>query len=117
MHDRHMHDALYRPLKSYVARRGGARLSTHGRMRDSLVEYAVEHWPHDCPSDRLEEVVRARLVLRVQEQYGSLLAAFLISLLVNSLARIIVDWWFERNSHRVLMEGWARAAQNPDVPS
>lgn len=36
-----MLDATYRPLKDYVARRGGLRLAMHERLRDQLVEAAV----------------------------------------------------------------------------
>lgn len=113
-----MHDALYRPLKTYVARRGGVRLSMHGPLRDRLVEEIVACWPDDCPADRLEEVVKARMAVRLRNRYGSVVAMFLLSVLVNALVKMIIEWWFERNSHRVLMLGWAKnAAQNPDVSS
>lgn len=113
-----MHDALYRPLKTYVARRGGVRMSMHGSLRDRLVEEIVACWPDDCPADRLEEVVKARMAVRLRSRYGSVVAMFLLSVLVNALVKMIIEWWFERNSHRVLMLGWAKnAAQNPDVSS
>lgn len=118
MHDRNMPDALYRPLKSYVARRGGVRLSMHGAMRDRLIEEIVACWPEDCPADRLEEVIKARMAVRLRKRYGSVVAMFLLSVLVQALVKVIIEWWFERSSHRVLMVGWAKnAAQNPDVPS
>lgn len=110
-----MSDATFRPLKSYVARRGGLRLSVHGPMRDRLVEEIVACWPEDCPADRLEEVIRARLSIRLKKRYGSVIAMFLLSALASALIRLAIDWWLERRSHRDLMEGWARAAQNPDV--
>ena len=37
-----MHDARYRPLVDYVARKGGLRLSMHGGLRDQIVEAIVE---------------------------------------------------------------------------
>jgi hypothetical protein len=41
---------------------------------------------------------------------------FLISILVNSLVRIVIEWWFAREAHRVLMVGWAtNAAKNSDL--
>lgn len=110
-----MAPTLYSPLKTFVANRGGVRLSMHRPLRDRLVELAVENWPVDCDRDRLEEVVAAKLRIAVRNRYGSILATFLISVLVQAIARLVVEWWLARNSHRVLMAGWANAAQNRDV--
>lgn len=107
-------DARYRPLKDYVSRKGGLRLALHGGTRDRLVEMAVEEFPRDCRADKLEEVLRARMAIRIRRQYGSVVATFLISVLVNIIARAVIDWWFSRMSHRVLMEGWVAQAR-PDV--
>lgn len=118
MPDRHMPDAeaSYRPLKAFVASRGGSRMRMHGPIRDRLVEMAVEEWPIGASDEHVEEVLQARLRRRVRERYGSVIAMFLISVLVNQLVRLIIEWWRNRNSHKVLMEGWARSAQaNPDV--
>ena len=106
----------YRPLKDFVTRRGGARLSVHGGLRDRLVELAVEEFPLDAPPDRKDEVLRARLRLRVRREYGSVVATILIGLLVNTIVKLIVEWWFSKNSHRVLMEGWQRAVAPAVVP-
>jgi hypothetical protein len=105
-----MSDATYRPLKDFVSRKGGTRLAVHGPLRDKLVEWAVEEFPLDCPADRAEEVLRARLKVRIRKQYGSVMAMILIGVLVNVITRLILDWWFEKRSHRVLMEGWQRNA-------
>lgn len=118
MHERNLpaSDAIYRPLKSFAAKRGGLRLAMHGGLRDRIVEMIVEDWPIDCPADRLEEVVRARVSRRVRQKYGSVVAMFLLSILINSLVKIVIEWWFSRESHRVLMVGWAtNAQQNPNV--
>jgi hypothetical protein len=106
-----MHDARYRPLMDYVSRRGGLRLSMHGGLRDQIVEAIVEDWPVDCPVERVEEVVRARVALRVRKRYGSVLGALLLSAFCNLIIRLVLDWWFERRSHRVLMDGWRNSAQ------
>ena len=106
---------LYSPLKTFVASRGGVRLSMHGPLRDRLVELAVENWPVDCEPGRLEEVVAAKLRIAVRNKYGSILAAFLISVLVQMIAKLVVEWWQNRQSHRVLMVGWANAAQSRNV--
>jgi hypothetical protein len=101
---------LYTPLKSYISKRGGLRLSAHSRLRDRLVEMAVEEWPTSCDSDRLVEVLKARMAIRVRKEYGSVLAMFLIGVLVNAIAKLVVEWWFSRDSHRVLMLGWRQNA-------
>ncbi len=101
---------LYTPLKTYVAKRGGLRLSSHSRLRDRLIEMAVEEWPVGCDPTRVEEVLKARMAIRVRKQYGSILAMFLIGVLVNAIAKLVVEWWFSRDSHRVLMLGWRQNA-------
>jgi hypothetical protein len=106
-----MHDANYRPLKDFVARRGGFRLSMHGGLRDSIVEQIIADWPTDCPLEQVEEVVRARIRLRARQKYGSVLGMIVLSAFINVVVRLVVEWWFERNSHRVLMAGWAKSAK------
>lgn len=106
-------DATYRPLKSWVASRGDARLRLHGPMRDRIVEAIVEEWPQDCPSEKLEEVLRARLKVRLQKRYGSVVAMFLLGILINAIIKLVIEWWFKRQSHRDLMAGWvAQAAKD-----
>jgi hypothetical protein len=111
---------IYEPLKRYVARAGGVRLSTHPALRDRLVEWAVEEFPADAPEDRMAEVLSARLRLRVRDKYGSVIAAILISVLAQLIVNAIVAWWKKNHSHKVLMVGWqeqARAQKNTDLPS
>lgn len=111
-----MHDANYRPLKDYVARRGGFRLAMHGGLRDSIVEQIVADWPDDCPIEQIEEVVRARIRLRARKRYGSVLGMIVLSAFINVIVKLVIEWWFSRNSHRVLMHGWSKSAQaNPDL--
>lgn len=111
-----MHDANYRPLKDYVARRGGLRLAMHGGLRDQVVEQIVADWPTDCPIERVEEVVAARIRLKVRKRYGSVLGMIVLSAFINLIVRLVVEWWFSRNSHRVLMAGWSQNAKaNTDV--
>lgn len=100
---------LYKPLTTYVARRGGARLAMHGGVRDRLAEMAVEEFPLDAAIERKEEVLRARLRVRIRREYNSILATILIGVMVNLISRLVLDWWFEKHSHRVLMEGWSHA--------
>lgn len=107
----------YRPLKDYVARKGGARLAMHGGIRDRLVDMAVEEFPVDAPPDLKEEVLRARMRVRVRKEYGSIIATILIGVMINVIVRVITEWWFSRNSHRVLMEGWQSAVAAARLPA
>jgi hypothetical protein len=113
-----MPDAKYDTLKRYVSRAGGIRLSTHPALRDQLVEWAVEEFPVDAPAERMEEVLAARLRIRARDQYGSVIAAILISVLAQLIVKAIIAWWKKNHAHKVLMYGWqeqSRAQKNPDV--
>lgn len=116
-----MLDSDYRPLRAYVARKGGYRLACRARFRDQVVDQIVADWPVDCPVESIEEVVRAKAAVRVKNKYGmGIVATLLLSAFINVIVKLVMEWWFERDSHRVLMRGWAmkaqkNAAQNPDV--
>ena len=43
------------------------------------------------------------------------IAVFLLSMLAQAVIKLVIEWWFSRESHRVLMVGWSRAAQNPNL--
>ena len=94
-------------LKRFV----GERCRYSRRLRDELVEIAVEEFPADAPDEMKGAILRERLRERVRERYGSVIAIILIGVLVNVITRLILEWWFESPSHRVIMQGWARAAQ------
>lgn len=107
----------YSSLKEFVSRRGGTRLYMHGKLVDSLVDIAVREFPADAPSERMTEVLAARMRLRAKEKYGSIIAMLLVGILINVISKLIVEWWNNRKSHRVLMQGWkASAEKTPDVP-
>lgn len=107
----------YSPLKNYVAQKGGLRLSVQHRLRDKLVDWAVEEFPLDADDEHGEEVLAARLRIRARQQYGSsIIAMALVSILANLIARLVWEWWRNRHSHRVLMHGWCqRAKESSDV--
>lgn len=105
----------YRPLRDYVRRRGGLRVAMHGRVADQVLDEIVAGWPIGCPVERMEEVIRARVAVRLKKRYGSIVAMLLLGALVNVLVRLIMDWWLEKRSHRVLMDGWAYAAKSADL--
>lgn len=103
----------YPSLKKRVEKAGGLRLAAHGSLRDQIVDLAVLEWPADCPADRLFEVLHARVSRRVRQGRSRMAGMFLSALMVKPVARICVEWYLEKPSHRVLMEGWrAKAAKD-----
>jgi len=103
-------DEKYRPLKEYVRKRGGARLAFHGRLRDQLIEMAVEDFPVNADDITGPEVLAARLRIRAREKYGSVMLMLLISVISNLIAKYVWEWWKKRHSHQVLIRGWQAAA-------
>lgn len=98
----------YRPLNEYAAPR--FRLAPQG-LRDELIAMAVDEFP-DMPRASRDELVlalRESMARTVRRRYGSLLATFLISFIVNTIARIVVDWWFDYDGHKTLMKCWKNA--------
>lgn len=106
-----MPDASYTPLRQYIRRHGGLRLSAAGAMRERLVAMAVEECPVDADDDVGAEVLAARMRIRLRSQYGSVVALLAISVLANLIARLVWRWYVERHSHRVLIHGWQRRAK------
>ncbi len=101
----------YGPLKGHILRRAPMRLALHGPLRDRLVEMVVEEWPTGCEPGRLEEVLRARVSVRLRQKYGSVMAIILLSALANLVIRLIVEWWFSADVHRVMIADWAAHAR------
>lgn len=104
-------DERHSPLKSFVRKQGGVRLGSHARFRDQVVDWAVESWPDDTDPARIEQTLRARLAIKTREKYGSVLAAFLIPVLVNVIVHLIVKWWESRRENRLLMDYWSARAK------
>lgn len=105
----------YSSLKKFVERECGRRGQMHSKARDRLVEIAVEEFPHDAQDDLCLDVLTARMRRRIREEYGSVVAILLISIIANLVARAVWDWWKNRRSHRISMIGWqeeARAEKN-----
>jgi hypothetical protein len=105
--ERGMADSQYGPLKVFVARKGGIRLGLHAPLRDRLVEMVVEEWPVGADPARIPEVVEARVRLRLREQHSSAITIFLLTIFLQLVVKIVIDWWFARQANRVLMAGWA----------
>ena len=104
----------YSPLKKYVCREGGVRLSMHGPLRDKFVEWAVEEFPVDAPEDKVAEVLTARLRIRAREKYGSVLLAIVMGVVIQLVVNAIVRWIESRRANRALMIAWATRAKAPE---
>lgn len=104
----------YAALKLFVRREGALRLNAFGpqsKFRDQVIDWAIAEWPDEVDPARLEEVLRARLAIRTREKYGSVLAAFLIPVLVNVIAHLIVKWWESRKDNRAKLAVWVASAK------
>jgi hypothetical protein len=42
----------------------------------------------------------------VKQEYGSIVAMLIISVLANLIARAVWEWWKKRHANQVLMAGW-----------
>jgi hypothetical protein len=100
----------YSPLQRYVARVGGMRVSMHGGLRERLVEICVEEFPVDAREDQMEAVLVARVRSRARQQYGSVVAFILVSILTQLIVKAVIAWWKNHHSHQVLMYGWHKEA-------
>lgn len=105
-----MNRERYVPLKAYVRRHGGARLSLHPRLRDQLTDIAVEEFPFDATDETGPDVLAARLRIRARETYGSILTMIIVGIIVDLICKVIWEWWKKRHAHQVLMRGWHDAA-------
>jgi hypothetical protein len=102
----------YSTLKEYVAESCGARGRVHAGLRDRLVTIGVEEFPVDMGCDaRGLEVLQARMRRRVKEEYGSILAILIISVIANLVARAIWQWWIDRRANRAIMMVWQADAR------
>ena len=108
----------YPALKKYVLQNGGPRVAFRRDAAMKIVDELVEEWPESCHPAHIAEVMQAKMAIRTRRKYGTgILAMFVISVLVNHIVRLVVEWWLKRNSHKVLMEGWSRRAKEAqDVP-
>ena len=100
----------YRSLKDFVEARCGARGGFHRGIRNRLTEIAVEEFPADASPEKILEVLDARMRIRIREEYGSIVAMLLISIIANLIARAVLEWWKRNRSHRVSMMGWQEEA-------
>lgn len=85
-------DADLDEVTDFVVRGGGPRLFGQRRLVRRCCEWASAEWPGPD-----EELVAAVLRRRAREESGSVVAAMLVSVLANLIARLIVQWWKSRH--------------------
>lgn len=96
----------YKSLKKRVADAGGIRLAAHGSLRDQVVDLVVSEWPKNCPDGQLSEVLLARVSLISKKGHTKAYSAMLRRLILRPIVLLCVEWFLEKPSHRLLMEGW-----------
>lgn len=75
----------------FVMAHSGRRLFGQRKFARRCVEWVADEWPGPD-----EERVAAVIRRRAKEEYGSVVAAILISVLANLIAKAIVAWWRKR---------------------
>jgi hypothetical protein len=108
-------------LEEHVWRRLPMRKYMAGRtvVRD-LTLLAVENWEGEylghATSEEGRDIVGMSITARVKRahqlasgkdvpEYG-VLWTLLLSAVVGQIVRLLIEWWMERSSHRVMMAGW-----------
>jgi len=99
-------------LTDYVWQKLGPRKYLAGRQRVAeLVEQSVRTWPaevlNECRDDSERQMVAQAAVTNIgrrirDRQYG-MIWTLLLTALASAVFQVILRWWLERRSNRVLM--------------
>lgn len=87
-------DRTAESMSEFVASRGGRRLWGNRRFARRCCEWVAEENPATLDRQTVEEIIRRR----AGQEYGSVLAAILLPLLLNLISGLIVEWWRRRNA-------------------
>jgi len=112
-------------FKAHVWKRLGPRKWLAGRSQvDLLTQLAIENWQTDlyeaADSDLERAIVAQQTVATVkrlhqavggysEREYG-MIWIILLSGLLSALVQIMLKWWLEKRSHRVLLLVWQQEA-------
>lgn len=80
-------------MNDFVLDVGGSRLRGHRRFVRRCCDWVAEEGPPDLDDATVKEIVRRR----AKQEYGSVLAAILLPLLLNMISGLILEWWKRRN--------------------
>ena len=108
-------------LKEHVWRKLGPRKWLVGREQvDLLTQLAVENWQTEyynaADSDQERAIVAEGTLIAVKRmhqavggysdrEYG-MIWAFLLSAVASAIIQVVLRWWLERRSNRVMMLIW-----------
>ncbi len=96
-----------------------SRLVGRERLND-LVMISVQEWPcesllngeayHEILMERTRKrVVRTYEALHGDDQKYGALWEFVVSAVASAILQHILEWWWEKRSHRVCLAGWQKA--------
>lgn len=108
-------------LKEHVWRKLGPRRWLVGRSEvDLLTQLTVENWQHDfytaADSDEERAIVASGTLAAVkrmhqavggygEREYG-MIWALLLSAVASAVIQVVLKWWLERRSNRVMLMIW-----------
>jgi hypothetical protein len=99
------------PMRKYMAGRATVR---------DLTRLAVENWEGEylghANSEEGRDIVAMSIASRVKrahqwqsgreaQEYG-VFWTLVLGAVVNAIVQVLIRWWMERSSHRVMMAGW-----------
>jgi hypothetical protein len=99
-------------LTDYVWEQLGPRKHLAGRQRVAeLVEMAVRTWPAEvlgeCRDEAEQQIVTdatvANMRRRIRERQYGMIWTLLLTALASAVFQVILKWWLDRRSNRVLM--------------
>ena len=110
-----------RDLQTYVWRRLGVRKFLVGRAAcDDLVQLAVKNWAGEflkhAENDEERQIVAGVILQNVKrahqvasgedaQEYG-VWWVFVLQAVASAIVQLIIKWWLDRRSNRVLMAVW-----------
>lgn len=99
-------------LTDYVWQKLGPRKHLAGRKRVAdLVEQSVRTWPAEvlgeCRDDAERQMVAqaavANIGRRIRDRQYGMIWTLLLTALASAVFQVLLRWWLERRSNRVLM--------------
>jgi hypothetical protein len=86
------------------------RRALAGRARvDKLVKAAVKHFPAaELYGSKPDIAKQWEKKIRTEEVGFGPIFWIVVSALIQAALTKIIEWWFSKSSHRVLISGWSR---------
>lgn len=100
------------PEYTEFADRAEKAMGTRGRilgrrMRRNILRLAVEEAPVELADQQLMAYVwHTRVKDRARHEYGNPLLIMILIPLITELAKMLIEWWLERQSNRDNLAAW-----------